>query len=154
MFFSKSCIYAIRAAIYLAVNSEREFIPIKEVANELNISFHFLTKILQTLSQSGIIESVKGPKGGATLKDPANQITVYRIITAIDGEKFFESCVLNLPGCKDDNPCSLHSIWADTRKKLKSEFKNATLEKLAKEIQNGKIRLFDFMPIINHPDIN
>ncbi|CAN0202088.1 unnamed protein product, partial [Chrysoparadoxa australica] len=49
MLLSKSCVYGLRASIYLASKSDEEFNSIKEMSDKLEISFHFLTKILQQL---------------------------------------------------------------------------------------------------------
>ena len=43
MLLSKSCVYGLRASIYLASKSEGEFISIKGMSANLEISFHFLT---------------------------------------------------------------------------------------------------------------
>ena len=43
--------YGIRALIYLAAHQEKSTIPISEISERLNISFHFLTKILQVLTK-------------------------------------------------------------------------------------------------------
>lgn len=143
MLLSKACIYGIRAAIYLAVQKDRRFVPIKEISESMGISFHFLTKILQGLSLAGIIESEKGPKGGVSLKEPKNRITVLKIIDAIDGNEVFENCILNLPGCTDENPCSLHKIWKTAKQELKVRLHNSSLLDLANDIETGDIRLFD-----------
>jgi len=50
MLLSRSCEYAIQAVLYLAENREQRFISIKEIAEKNDISFHFLGKILQSLT--------------------------------------------------------------------------------------------------------
>jgi Rrf2 family iron-sulfur cluster assembly transcriptional regulator len=141
MLLSKSCNYGIRATIYLAIHHDRKFIPIKEVANAQNISFHFLTKILQMLTKSGYINSIKGPHGGVSLKGDPDKLTVYDIILAIDGTKIFDECVLGLPGCSDKNPCPLHRIWRVVKEELRSELKSESISDLARQIKEGTIRL-------------
>ena len=143
MLLSKSCIYGIRASIYLAVNQDRHYIPIKEIAKRLNISFHFLTKILQVLTKEQIIKSIKGPNGGVILNQSADKLTIYDIVFAIDGSEIFDECVLGLPGCSDANPCPLHRIWRVTKEELKSELKSESLQNLANQIKEGSIRLYD-----------
>ncbi|HCT51303.1 MAG TPA: transcriptional regulator, partial [Balneola sp.] len=64
MLLSKSCVYGLRASIYLASKSDEEFNSIKEMSDKLEISFHFLTKILQQLTAESLMVSYKGPKGG------------------------------------------------------------------------------------------
>lgn len=143
MLLSRSCVYGIRALIYLAMDDSRPFISIKELSNNLDISFHFLTKTLQILSHNQIVVSAKGTKGGVALNRLPEKINVYDIVVAIDGDAIFEECVLGLPGCADDNPCPLHSIWRVTKEELRDELKSANLKILSKDLRNGKIRLSD-----------
>ncbi|MBK7091378.1 MAG: Rrf2 family transcriptional regulator [bacterium] len=80
MLFSKGCTYAIRAALLVAVKETREgrkFIPIRELADELDLSFHFLTKILQVLTEAEIMESFRRPNVGIGLAREANKECRY-----------------------------------------------------------------------------
>ena len=144
MIFSKSCIYGLRAAVFIALSqSSNSFVSIKQISDNLNISFHFLTKILQILTQKNLLVSFRGPKGGVKLSRPPDQITLKELVEAIDGPDIFESCVLGLPGCGDDAPCPLHEQWSTIRRSLNYAFENTTLEELAKNTQRFNLRLTD-----------
>ncbi len=143
MLLSKSCIYGIRSVLLLAVEDQRRFISIKEIATKLDIPFHFLTKILQTLGHANIVESIKGPKGGVALKVSSESLSVMDIISVLDGEKLFEDCVMDLKNCNEDDPCILHKAWFKTRKKLEFDFQNGSLKNLAKKIKKGDGRLYE-----------
>ena len=61
---TKSCVYGLRATLYVAsFCGERHFVPIREISEKLGLSFHFLTKILQKLTEAGLMESYRGPSG-------------------------------------------------------------------------------------------
>jgi Rrf2 family protein len=143
MLLSKTCIYGIRSVLFLAVKNDPKFTSIKEIAQTLDIPFHFLTKILQTLSHANIVESVKGPRGGVTLKKASKDISVFDIVTALDGEELFRDCVIGLPGCSDENPCFLHKAWHKTKIKLKVDLEADSLKDLAAKIRKGKLRLLE-----------
>ena len=143
MLFSKACVYGVRAVIYLAVNKNRSYISIKELSEKLNISFHFLTKVLQILTSAGLIKSLKGAKGGVGLNRLAEEITVYDIVIIMDGETLFEECVLGLPGCSDENPCSLHKYWRNIKADIQNSLQSETLNNVAQQIIDGQIRLCD-----------
>ncbi|NIV03877.1 MAG: Rrf2 family transcriptional regulator, partial [Calditrichae bacterium] len=96
--FSQACNYGIRAALYVASLEEQKFVPIRDIAEKLDISFHFLTKILQKLTLKNIMVSYRGPNGGISLAKPAEQITLLNVIEAIDGPDLFTECILGLPG--------------------------------------------------------
>ncbi len=143
MLFSKGCTYAIRAALLVSMKEEREqrrFIPIRELADELDLSFHFLTKIMQMLTEANILESFRGPNGGVGLARPAKDISLVDIIAAVDGMSLFSECALGLPGCGERTPCPLHDSWAKRREDLKRMFEKATLASLAKQLDTKLIR--------------
>lgn len=135
---SKSCLYGIRAVMYIASLGQTEYVPIGQISEKLNISFHFLTKILQKLTETGILLSYRGPKGGIMLARAAKEIKLIEIVEAIDGSAIFQECVFGLPGCGNMTPCPLHAEWAILREKIRLMFESASLDTLA-----DKINLFN-----------
>lgn len=143
MLLSKACTYAIRATILIALkdmDEKRAFIPIRELSEELGLSFHFLTKIMQKLTEAGLLESFKGPNGGLGLTKQASQITLIDIIAAIDGTDLFTECALGLPGCGEKTPCPLHKEWDKRRANIRKMFSSMTLARLARDIQQNDLR--------------
>lgn len=135
MLFSKACMYAIRAAVLAAAkdpDGQRVFISIRELAEEVDVSFHFLTKILRKLTEANITDSFRGPNGGVGLIRPAREISVIDIVAAIDGLGLFEGCALGLPQCSDESPCPLHDAWRKRREDLKNMLTRTTLADLAR----------------------
>lgn len=138
---SKSCLYGVRAAMYVASLNQKEYVPIAQIADTLSISFHFLTKILQQLTEFGIMNSYRGPKGGVMLAKPVSEIKLVEIVEAIDGKNLFNECIFGLPGCGDSKPCPLHAEWAILREKIHMMFKNASLAMLAERINSMNFRI-------------
>jgi Rrf2 family protein len=141
MILSKTCNYGIKAAIYIAINCERRFIPIREISEKLEISFHFLTKILQILTLHKVMISFKGPRGGVALAHPPDEIYLIDIIRAIDGTAVFEKCILGLERCGDRNPCPVHAQWGPIRDKLTLLFRQTSLAELAQQVKAKGVRL-------------
>ena len=141
MILSKTCDYAVRAALYISTQQERTYVPIREMSEKLEISFHFLTKILQTLTQNNIMISFKGPNGGLALARAADSIKIIEIIEAIDGSKLFQECLLGLNKCDDHNPCPLHNHWAEIREQIRVLFAETSLASLADKVNKGGFRL-------------
>ncbi|MFW6348268.1 MAG: RrF2 family transcriptional regulator [Cyclonatronaceae bacterium] len=143
MLLSKACIYGIRASLYMAAmhEQERHFVPIREVSGKLDLSFHFLTKILQQLTAAGLMESYKGPKVGIALSKSPEDIMLVEVVGAIDGLGLFTECVLGLPGCGDKKPCPLHDKWAYTREAIKIMFETTSLGEMASKGRRMNLRL-------------
>lgn len=141
MLLSKSCVYGLRASLYLAAGQDGTYTSIREISDKLDISFHFLTKNLQQLTDAGLLESQKGPKGGVRLTKPGSEITLFEVVTAIDGHKLFTECALGLPGCGVAKPCPLHEKWADTRDGIREMLETTDLVEMAEKGKKLNLRI-------------
>ena len=127
--FSKKCEYGLQAVLYLAAQSKGEVVTSDEIAKKLNIPKEFISKILQSLTESGIVDSKKGKAGGFFLAKDPSSIRLIDIVAAIDGLEMFNNCVLGFPSCNPDNPCPLHSKWGELRTKTYNMLTDETLDK-------------------------
>ena len=147
MVLSKACNYALRAVLYMAARDPGEFIPILEISESLGISFHFLTKTLQALTQKNILVSNRGPRGGVAFARPPESIALVEVILAIDGPDLFERCVLGLDYCGDDRPCPLHPQWRLVKQRMQDIFENTSLAAVSSEMGRQGLRLTDDDPL-------
>ncbi len=127
--FSKKCEYGLQAVLYLAAQHTGEVISSDEIAKKLNIPKEFVSKILQSLTESGIVDSRKGKSGGFFLAKNPSRIRLIDIVAAIDGLGMFNNCVLGFPNCNPDNPCPLHSKWGELRTKAYNMLSDETIDK-------------------------
>ncbi len=67
--------YAIRTLIYCAINAP-DLSRIADIARAHAISELFLFKLIKPLVEGGLIETVRGRKGGIRLGRPAGEITL------------------------------------------------------------------------------
>jgi Rrf2 family iron-sulfur cluster assembly transcriptional regulator len=141
-FLSTTSTYGLRALLYMVGRSkEQRFIGIREMAGQLNISFHFLTKILQTLTQRGLLESYRGPTGGVAFAIPPENIRLAEVVSILEGPDFFDRCLLGLPGCGELAPCPMHRFWSSMKIRMRAEFENTTLAQLGQEALSESLRL-------------
>ena len=125
----------------VAHREEGAFVSIRGMAEELGISFHFLTKILQTLTQQGFLQSYRGPNGGIAFHIPPENILLSDLIRALEGDDFFDKCLLGLPGCGERKPCPMHNFWKTIKASLKEEFETTSLADLGQTTRDNKFRL-------------
>jgi len=140
---SKPCNYGIRSILLLTTKSlgANEYYSIKDIANELQISFHFLTKVLQQLTHSGILDSHRGPTGGVRLKRDPAKLSLLELIYILDGPGYFNKCFLGLRGCGMHTPCPMHDYWTGVKAELKEKFENTYVANLGKEIITEGFRI-------------
>lgn len=137
--FSKACEYGIRAAVYVALQSlDGRRVSVTEIAEEIDSPIAFTAKILQQLSRSGIINSVKGPTGGFEIeREDMDAVKLSKIVKAIDGDHIYVGCGLGLRECNADKPCPLHDKFVDIRTDLRTMLQNTSLYELATGLEVG-----------------
>lgn len=139
---SKSGEYGLRALLYMVSHrNTHEYVSIRQMAEELDISFYFLTKILQSLTQKGLLQSYRGPNGGIAFLVPPEKILLADLIRALEGDNFFETCLLGLPGCGERAPCPMHQFWKEIKGAIKSEFETTSLAEMGRSVQLRNLRL-------------
>ncbi len=139
---SKSCKYAIRAAVFIASRAgENVKLSVREIAEEIEAPQAFTAKILQNLNKYKIVTSLKGPYGGFYCEKYQLDLTIIEIVNAIDGVAVFKECVMGLHSCSDEHPCPMHYQYAESRNKLLATFEQTTIGSLAADLTGGKVYL-------------
>ncbi|WP_412987816.1 RrF2 family transcriptional regulator [Pontimicrobium sp. IMCC45349] len=142
--FSKTSKYAIKAVLFLAVNSsEKKRVMVKEIAEPINVPQAYIAKLLQKLSREGLISSARGPKGGFYLNEFDRKQTIMNIIAAIDDENKFNSCLLSLESCNSEKPCPLHNMASHLRTELIGNLGGKSIQEIANEVKEGRA----FLPL-------
>jgi Rrf2 family protein len=130
--FSKTCEYAISAALFIAVASRNgDRLSAEQVADAVDSPKPFMGKILQQLVRDKILMSAKGPGGGFFVDFTAKPVSLYAIVKTIDGHEALATCVLGLPHCSDKLPCPLHDQVIGYRDEVLVAIKKLTLPDLA-----------------------
>lgn len=97
--FSDASNFAIHALILLARAPGGQRLSAGDIAGTLEVSEAHVAKVLQRLTHLGYLESRRGPGGGFVLRRPPEEVTLYDILTAIDGPLDSDLCVLGRPLC-------------------------------------------------------
>jgi Rrf2 family protein len=130
VFFSKACELGLQAVLFLSIKKEKLIFNAEEISKELKVPKEFVSKVLQILTNSGIVGSKKGKSGGFYLAKSPAQIKLIDIVEAIDGLDIFRSCVLGFPGCSHEKPCPVHDKWGRLRDDAYKMLSDETLEQL------------------------
>jgi len=128
--FSKKCEYGMQSVLFLAAQETGTVVSAEAISQVLKIPREFVSKILQSLRDSGIIYSTKGKAGGFRLAKPASEIKLIDVVEAIDGLEMFNNCVLGFPDCSPDTPCPVHDSWGALRTQAFNMLSEETLDKL------------------------
>lgn len=77
--------YAIRVMIDLAEHRHGNFIPMKEIADRQEVSLKYMTKIMQALTKSGLLDGQHGKGGGYKLNSEPADYRVGDILRLTEG---------------------------------------------------------------------
>ena len=147
--FSKKCELGLQAVLYLSTQPKDTLFSSQDISEELKIPKEFVSKVLQSLTKSGIVGSKKGNSGGFFLQKDPGSIRLIDIVIAIDGLGMFHNCVLGFRNCSVDNPCPVHHKWGKLRNETYSMLSNETLADL-RDATISKIKAIKFQDdIIN-----
>lgn len=127
--FSKTFAYALRATTYVT-NKGREDrkVNLEEMVSFVQLSPHYLGKIMQELVRKGILYSTKGPGGGFWIDSEKAKLTIYELLNAVDGEQVANSCIMGKLKCNSSIPCPMHEEYANSKRRLFALMKKTTLE--------------------------
>lgn len=128
--------YAIVIMIDIAMQGKGITITGNDIARRQNISFAFVSQLLNKLRHAGLLESVRGgASGGYYITISPSEITVKRIIEVIDPS----FCICPSPEIKTDQPVDnmVRSFWYQIGKKVSKGFETTTIEELANKLKNG-----------------
>jgi Rrf2 family protein len=128
--FSKKCEYGMQAILYLAAQEMGTMVSSEEISKVLKIPREFISKILQSLRESGLIYSTKGKAGGFGLAKEPSRIKLIDVVSAIDGLDIFDNCVLGFPECSPTHPCPVHETWGVLRTQTYDMLTKETVDKL------------------------
>lgn len=90
MSYSLAFSQAIMTALYVADKVQQgsyDFVPTKQLSEDLNIAGPTAVKILQSLNRVGLIETREGARGGIRLAVPPSEVTILDIFNAIENER-------------------------------------------------------------------
>lgn len=77
----------------------------RDLAVESNLPLPTVTRLLKELSQSGLLVSHRGTKGGYSLARDAREISLIEIIAALEGPVALTECSTDVTGLCGIEPC-------------------------------------------------
>jgi len=108
-----------------------------DISRREGISVAYLEQLLNKLRHDGLIESVRGPKGGYVLSKDASDITVADVVRTLEGGIYPVHCVgpqkngMNI--CKRNKGCVPKIVWNKLAKAISDCLESITLADLCAE---------------------
>jgi Rrf2 family iron-sulfur cluster assembly transcriptional regulator len=128
--------FAVTAMVDLAMRQTRGPVTLAAISERQHISLSYLEQLFGKLRRRQLVSSVRGPGGGYNLAQPAAQVTVADIVTAVDEPLDATQCG-GKENCKDEQRCMTHDLWATLNTKMHEYLSSVSLADLV-EHQTGK----------------
>ncbi len=129
--------YAVTAMMDLALHqADHDRVSLKSIAEHQEISIAYLEQLFAGLKARGLVSGVRGPGGGYQLTKPADEISIYEIISAVDESVDVTRCH-GREDCQDGEICLTHELWTELSSQI-SFFLDQL--KLGEIIQSQRVR--------------
>lgn len=137
MIYSRMCEHALAALVgIMQCNCPTGWCKVNDIAARARVPSPTLAKVLRMLTHLRFLQSFKGPVGGFRLRRPADQITLYDVVTAIDGVDNIERCAMGWNSCGGAILCPMHPRWIVVRAQIVEFLKTTTLADIAAETRS------------------
>ena len=131
--------YALKVMVELAEHDAEEYIPLKGIAEKLNISQKYLESISTILSKGHMIEGVSGKKGGYRLNRKPEEYRVGDILRLTEGTLAPVSCLReDQEPCEKSDSCCTLPIWKGLADLIDKYFDEMTLADVLQSKQEAE----------------
>ena len=130
---SRTGVHAVRALTVLARYPSGQFVGTASLAEKVEAPTNYLGKLLQSLVQTGLVESRKGAGGGFRLASPADSISLYDALLPVEDFDRWRGCLLGGRDCCETDTCALHDEWGELRDRYLDLLARTTIKTLAQQ---------------------
>ena len=104
---------------------------VRELAERQHVPYAFARAVQRDLTACGFITTVRGAKGGAVLAGDAGTITLYDVVSAMQGAPSVAVCASDPGWCEFSNGCAVHDVWCEADEMLREFLGSKTLAGLS-----------------------
>ncbi|MCL5425799.1 Fe-S cluster assembly transcriptional regulator IscR [Halomonas sp. NPDC076908] len=121
--------YAVTAMLDLALHTHNGPTSLSDISQRQEISLSYLEQLFARLRRAGLVNSVRGPGGGYLLSQPADAISVSKVIDAVNESVDATRCQ-GLSDCQQGDTCLTHHLWCELSLQIRHFLDDMTLAQL------------------------
>lgn len=101
------------ATVVLTVLAARPGVVLSaaELAEQAGLEMPTVAKLLKPLAQAGLVEAFRGANGGYRLARPAEAISLFEIVEAMEGPLGMTECSVHAGSCGIEDSCGVRANW-------------------------------------------
>ncbi len=119
--------YAVVVLVALS-RSEDGLMSASDIAGKTGLPEPTVAKVLKLLAKDGIVTSIRGATGGYSLDADIEQISIAKIVKAVDGPIALTACVEGSMGsCDYEGCCAVKGRWSPVNAALHKALDDVSL---------------------------
>jgi len=118
-------------------------VSVGSIAKKEKLSVPYLEQLLNRLKRSGIVKSIRGPRGGYVLAKNPVRISVYDVVKVLEGDLALVFCISDKSiqnKCDRMSECVTKFLWKKLNNSIKDVLESVSLADLCKKA-GGEIPL-------------
>ncbi len=110
----------------------RRVVAVPEIALASGLAEPTVAKVLKILGQAGLVEGLRGARGGYRLGRALHEITLAQVVVAFDGPIALTACVDGASGgCEAEAMCQVRGRWDPVNRAIRDALAQVTIADLA-----------------------
>jgi Rrf2 family transcriptional regulator, nitric oxide-sensitive transcriptional repressor len=138
---SQTAEYALRAIVYLAMNSANAFTT-QQISAQTKVPAAYLSKVLQSLVRARLVQSQRGLGGGFILSKLPEEINILEVLNAVDPIRRIRTCPLGIKA-HGTTLCALHKKLDDATAVIELTFAGTTIAEILAR-PTASVPLYEF----------
>ncbi len=130
--------YAIQTLVELVKYPSGTMLSARDISENQQIPEVFLKKTIQLLARANLVATQRGNQGGVRLTVPAEQITIARVLAAIEGELAINVCLAGTSTCKNKTVCKIRPILQRAQNAMMAELNKESFADIAASMGKGE----------------
>ena len=129
---SKLTDYGIVVLVHLAREAPGSTLNARELAGATELPLPAVSKMLKSLAAAGLVDSLRGARGGYRLACDPSRVDVARILEALEGPIALMDCTVGPGHCEVEDSCGVREPWQRINRAVHDTLRRVTLEDLAR----------------------
>ena len=124
--------YGLYVAVELAKNYESgNVVNVARLSESTGVTEKYLEQIIALMKKADIVESLRGATGGYKLTTSPENVTVGRILRAVEDNLEIVDCLHSC--CTNSGKCVARNLWGKLYDNIKSYLDTISLKQLAED---------------------
>ena len=129
--------YALMALKYMMNKTPGELTAVKELRDHLGMPFDPTAKVLQSLTQWGVLKSEQGAQGGYLIIKNLKKVSFYELTEAVVGPVEVTKCLKSSGPCELIETCNIQSPLSALNDKLVEFYKSLSVYEILQPAKPG-----------------